>query len=632
MFPFPNIESGFSNSNTQNNDTEPPNAKLSSAMTSDMSSLKRRRPRRSAGCEPCKSRRMKCSENKPACDECIKRGVGVECTYSSDQIIFQSENAFIEQSFKKVKTVKRKPSTTSVSTYKSTPEADSSGRSTPDEVAKITKRRKKQDRELTPLSLVTSAKSTSTSPELIVRDNSLIQSSRQYLAHDEILPGQGYSRWTNSIEMQLHTQEGRALKAFFEDFLPCEIILGNHKGWAVMLKKCLKEHPILRNITLAISRVNIGGWYSNYEDACQNRLKALEHYSLALKDLQQALDDPKTALRDDTLLSVNLFGVYEMVKGNSLESLYRHILGGLSVLRLRGAKSHLKPGVTQSIAASYQGEAIRKSLENRTKTFFAEPEWVEASRTWTPLNYNKWCGTELNCLLLRLTEVNATDGYNLEAASGLLRDLLDERQRWFPDAWYIPNSVLDQNNFRVLGLDLCNSAFGTKSTSYDLPSTREIKLTLASITFDYAILVLYHTYPSLMADPDRGYYTMTGMMQAAQYLLHDSRNHTSAIIADVFAQIIHCCHWTRTERELDWVLFMLDMSGVAIARKVGRLGKARIREGLESEDLKTTAGKDPMFGAFLESTGLDKSLNHADDHDMAEHLVDSEPGFRSTSF
>ena len=42
---------------------------------------------------------MKCDEERPKCRECVKRGTEASCVYGDNQIIFQSENAFVEQNY-----------------------------------------------------------------------------------------------------------------------------------------------------------------------------------------------------------------------------------------------------------------------------------------------------------------------------------------------------------------------------------------------------------------------------------------------------------------------------------------------------------------------------------------------------
>lgn len=455
-----------------------------------MSELKRRRPRRSNGCEPCRSRRARCSEAKPICKECSKRRIA--CIYGSSNVIFQSENAFIEQAFTKDRA----------------------------------KRKVAQTQESSPRH----SESPSYAQERAKHDDSRLSAfdNRQQL-HDEWASSPSIDSEPMAITLlgsespelylirprPVSNSETQALYVFFNDFLPCEIVLGNHQEWSVTLQSQLNTNSVLRNIVLAIARINIGATISDYLTARENRLKALEHYSQAVHDLQSALNDPSRTLHDDVLIAVCLLGVFEMVKGSSVSTLEQHQRGGLSLIRARGPAAHQKSNLASLVASGFQNHSIRCALESKTMTFFAEPEWIEAAQQWKPMGFNKWCGTKLNSILLRLTVLNSPEGHDFMNARDLESEILWTRQQWLKDKRSVSNRVLESQSVRARAINLSTSPFGPYSSCYD-KCDDSYRMTLASVTFDWALLTLYLCYPKLLIEENQGYLVMVRLIQAVQ--------------------------------------------------------------------------------------------------------------------
>lgn len=527
-----------------------------------MSELKRRRPRRSNGCEPCRTGRQRCSEIKPTCLECTKRDIA--CIYKTSNIIFQSENAFVEQSFHKDRsrrvrstqssdippqdTRKLKDSDTRLSPTKwqrldesEASYARISPRSHPSRNSAIGTISRSDEVPLCKFDIAKTSPSSSSTCGEISDESVLITNLKpdcdqggpgnalgtpgQYGAASSQpsfrKPNSGTGRILHDFARQgpsLHLisdQESRALAVFFKDFLPSEIVLSNHREWIGILKTGLQGDFMLRNLVLAIARINIGSSYSDFPSRRENLVLALEHYSLALHGLQTSLYDKHEALRDDVLVAVNLLGVFEMVKGSSVSSLHQHLQGGLSLIQARGPAAHGQPNLLSQIASGFQNNSIRCALESRTKTFFAEPEWIEAARSWRPIGTNRWCGTELNAILLRLTNVNATDGFDMAEATLLHDDIIRTRSNWLDAGTPVTNSLLESRSPKAGAIGLARSPLGPTSLCFDRqPGT--YRLTLASITFDWALLTIYLGYPSLMTDREKGHSIMVRLVHALQ--------------------------------------------------------------------------------------------------------------------
>lgn len=478
---------------------------------------------------------MKCSEVRPICNECGKRGQGQDCSYEDHRVIFQSENLFVEKNFR-TKDIERKASrsdSTSTVPLRSSSELEKS----------------RHDNDLRSKASGSLAdfrkKSSSSSPCNVLvatRLDSLIEPStncssaspwiravsKQYLASDEIIPGHGYSqRWSTpdaSPAYALVTQDSIAVSVFFQDFLPSERILSDHESWSKLLQSAIHHNEILRNIVMAISRSKIGLVYTEYHAARENRIHSLENYEQALKALQPVLNDHEKALTDDTLYAVSLLGVYEILRGTSPISLAQHVEGGMSLLRARGPAAHAKGGIIGQITAAYQSDAIRRSIETGQRTFFSEKNWIVASRHWQPIASHAYCGSELNLFLLRLTELNAKDGYNVDKARTFKDELLLQRRYRCAQKFLLSNASLERQGVRAQQLALTQSPFGSHSISYDPPHAGSYNHTFAAITFDWILLTLYLTYPALLEAKDTGHDLMCSMVQSIQYGLGDGLN------------------------------------------------------------------------------------------------------------
>lgn len=272
---------------------------------------------------------------------------------------------------------------------------------------------------------------------------------------------------------------------------------------------------MLHNLVLAIARINIGASISDYPSARKNRVEALELYASALREIQSALYDTQRALDDDVLVAVNLLGVYELVKGGSMASVEQHLQGGLSLIRARGPAVHRKPNLFSMIVSGFQNHSIRCAIESRTPTFFAEPEWVEAAKNWQPMGFNKWCGTELNTILLRVTTLNATDKSEYAHAEALESDIVQTRSEWVGEGNFISNALLETRSLKAQAIGLSKSPIGSHSCCYD-QGPGSYRMTQAAIMFDWALLTLYLAYPKLLRSSSQGHSVMIRLIQAVQ--------------------------------------------------------------------------------------------------------------------
>ncbi|BFZ54501.1 hypothetical protein PYCC9005_001538 [Savitreella phatthalungensis] len=704
-------------------------------MADNSSAMKRRRPRRSKGCEACRLRRMKCDEQRPHCHECIKRGTESECVYGAGQIIFQSENAFVEQNYVLTKPKKRKANGTdgingnnrASPTHPKRPvkaqfilengtssyhddlygephpggfDLDKTGSATGSHDSNGSYGDNAPERLSTPLSQTGSLPSQygglaptpasytgyegnswsrhpSNASEVVIPATSLtweavsssagllpfqpqqqrrhqasqnrafarnggglqnlmqfhsgqvkddddtggldgVVTRRQFLSADEILPGKGYQSWTSRLNpRQLISLQDHALHSFFNVWLPSELILGEPELWRGTLTNGLHGSPMLREIVLAIARVQM--MPSDVNTRRENAVSAMEHYSAGVMQLQAALDDPTRVLDDNVLVATVLHGTFEMVLGMDIERLAVHLDGAKRLLRMRGPMVHCRDGsLAQNIFAGISADAARTALQDRTRTFFSEPEWLEATRLLKPTIFNKWAGTELFVLTLRLTEVVADGRRDMAAAIRLEADIKAERLRALPEPTYVSNALLMQRSPRAHALKLDESPFGTESLSYDEPLSNQYWYTQMAITFDYLLLTLHSVYIELSAQ-DHGqldYECMVDLVLCVQYMAHDPANMTVATITGYWQPLIYCVHYARNVAELNWILHCFDITGIESAHHFGNMSKAWIAKACEAPCM-TDLEKRILKGYLLEK-GVADVKHYTSELEVAE--------------
>lgn len=696
-------------------------------MTDDRTGMKRRRPRRSKGCEPCRVRRMKCDEERPKCRECVKRGTEASCVYGENQIIFQSENAFVEQNYilkhdnaggrgqngrkrvageldqhaplprtmefvnesarvrdgyvseekplafsthpsgarkgsdrpapppsRSIQQIKsesphsRSPSTsegqpqyqaginghrpsfntTPHGEWQVNPSVDKFAASWPTAVLTESAQLQSQEKTTTPWpsmlgaaehwnmitrGLLTAHGSDSDAADIIELDGydggeddlDGLLVRRKHLPPNEILPGKGFQSWSTGFNGRpLFTPQEIALNGFFNEWLPMEFVLGDPVRWTPYLQSSLHNSPILREAILALARVTCS--HLAPMQRRENALAALEHHGAAVNLLQTELYNPHSILTDEVLAATCLHGTYEMALGISGDRVDMHIDGARRLIRLRGAKRGFGPpnSVINRVISGHMAEAVRHSLQTRERTFFAEPDWLEAARGSEPYKFSKWSGTELCILLLRLTNIVATGHYDLDAAIRLEQDIRAERARFLPSATWISNDLLVHKSSRARSANLTASPFGPESVCYDLAFSGAYYFTQAAIVFDYIILTLHSVYTPL-SETDLGeadHECLSDLIRCVQYMTHDPVNQSVAALTDFWQPLIYAVHYARTMPELNWILHCFDITGIQSALRFGNTSKAWILAACQAPCLTPTEQR--ILKGFLLEKGI----------------------------
>ncbi|THC94196.1 hypothetical protein EYZ11_006337 [Aspergillus tanneri] len=103
-------------------------------------------------------------------------------------------------------------------------------------------------------------------------------------------------------------------------------------------------------------------------------------YIRVLRLLQNALYDPKQSKSTDVLVVVLLSTIIEAFKQSSSDSIFRHQLGGLELLRARTAYRH-RHGIDRSLFVDLRLYWVTAALVHRKPTFMASKEWLTVP--WT---------------------------------------------------------------------------------------------------------------------------------------------------------------------------------------------------------------------------------------------------------
>ncbi|GFF34961.1 uncharacterized protein AN5342 [Aspergillus udagawae] len=98
-------------------------------------------------------------------------------------------------------------------------------------------------------------------------------------------------------------------------------------------------------------------------------------YVRVLRQLQNALNDPKQNKSTEVMVVVLLFTIIEAFKQSSRDSLLKHQLGGLQLLQARTPYRH-RYGIDRSLYVDLRLYWVTAALVRRKPTFLASKEWL----------------------------------------------------------------------------------------------------------------------------------------------------------------------------------------------------------------------------------------------------------------
>ncbi|KAL3444683.1 hypothetical protein BJX65DRAFT_310682 [Aspergillus insuetus] len=101
-------------------------------------------------------------------------------------------------------------------------------------------------------------------------------------------------------------------------------------------------------------------------------------YGVLIRYMRFALEDPRQATSQTTLLLALLLGIYEVFDGSSPDAWLMHIRGAKEILKRRGAAAHFS-GFARTIVFSCRAFFIAEALISCEECFLAEREWASVN-------------------------------------------------------------------------------------------------------------------------------------------------------------------------------------------------------------------------------------------------------------
>jgi hypothetical protein len=101
-------------------------------------------------------------------------------------------------------------------------------------------------------------------------------------------------------------------------------------------------------------------------------------YGVLIRYQQCALEDPRKATSQTTLLLALLLAIYEVFDGSSPDAWLVHVRGAKEILKRRGAAAHFS-GFARTIVFSCRAFFIAEALISCEECFLAEREWASVN-------------------------------------------------------------------------------------------------------------------------------------------------------------------------------------------------------------------------------------------------------------
>ncbi|KAI7285755.1 hypothetical protein KC345_g1521 [Hortaea werneckii] len=99
-------------------------------------------------------------------------------------------------------------------------------------------------------------------------------------------------------------------------------------------------------------------------------------YGRALRSLQDALMDNKTAVEADVLAATQLIALHELLDGSHSTAWSHHVEGSARLIKYR-SPDRFKTEYEKALFAAHVGAIVSESLVNNTSCYLKQPEWVK---------------------------------------------------------------------------------------------------------------------------------------------------------------------------------------------------------------------------------------------------------------
>ncbi|KAL6709790.1 hypothetical protein ACN47E_001219 [Coniothyrium glycines] len=281
--------------------------------------------RPSKGCKHCRDRKVKCDQKRPACSQCIR--AGKECHGYRDPLsmMFRNESDVVAK-----KAEKR---------YKELGQQKTSG---------LTQQE--------PLTLD------------FTGDDTISHVNDWVFTNASIVPVTGRSRYPTpeSLTTELIPSiEQQAVGFFISNFVAKPSVIP--RGQFEWVTELLAEPHVDNLLKESVNAVSLAG----FGNATKNPIimqKARSAYVAALRLTKDAVNNKEVALRDDTLVSVIMLGMYENMvfqDRRSIDTWAKHVAGACALIEMRGPEQ-FKGSVARRIFHQFYGFALLVALERGT--------------------------------------------------------------------------------------------------------------------------------------------------------------------------------------------------------------------------------------------------------------------------
>ncbi|KAK9252701.1 hypothetical protein V1507DRAFT_212584 [Lipomyces tetrasporus] len=172
------------------------------------------------------------------------------------------------------------------------------------------------------------------------------------------------------------------INAFITTCVPdSELRMGRSGPWLVLLPQFLMRTKALETASLAISAAALGRVHN--DTTLIN--ESLKLYTQGLRELQNALWNPKLMYDDETLAACLSLSLYEVMEcpGDAYNAYVSHCNGCMKLVEVRGIDRHTS-GIAHQLFVAFRSQAILLGLETKRPNFLSSPLWVQGPWKGSP--------------------------------------------------------------------------------------------------------------------------------------------------------------------------------------------------------------------------------------------------------
>lgn len=257
----------------------------------------------------------------------------------------------------------------------------------------------------------------------------------------------------NAIANMVPSIEDQALGFFMANFVmePSIVPRGNFE-WVPELMNRPDAERIIRSSVIAASLAGL----ANSTKSPSIKKRAQEEYATALTLTNKALQSTETAIKDSTLVSVIMLGMYEnsvYEDKNSLQAWANHVKGACALLTLRGPEQ-FKDSFRMRLFQQFYGTILLVSLETDSKIPEGAAQLYEASSSAGDYSVHGKQSTRMVRFMrdaVNLTQDKRNDPATMVGKALELDRELDSIEALLPNIWKYETVYLEKPAPHVFG-------------------------------------------------------------------------------------------------------------------------------------------------------------------------------------